>query len=158
MSAGETPGQARPFGAAPAAPPPATLTLRAHAPATVSGTASRDISVTVARAAEARIGGDALVRRHWQPALRSARPAAHPPLRRRHPWDGARELAPGATSTVVFSDASDKRGVWRLPPGRYRVVPVYDVPVDLAPPAVITDPGRVWRGHLEGSPVWMTVN
>lgn len=73
------------------------------------------------------------------------------------PWGGARELAPGATMRVDFPDTSDKRGVWRLPPGNYRVRAVYEVPRDLKPPASVADPAQVWRGRLESAPALMTI-
>ena len=82
-------------------------------------------------------------------------PYPGPPIDR---WGDARELAPGATVTVVLSNTSDKRGIWRLPRGDYRIIPLYDVPPDLVPPATIADRSPVWQGHLEGSPASMSVN
>jgi hypothetical protein len=40
-----------------------------------------------------------------------------------------------ASRRVVFSDVYGKRGVWRMPPENYRIIPFYDVPADLVPPA-----------------------
>ena len=142
-------------GAAAAALPLAALTLRAVAPATVRADAPRDVSVVIEN------GGTTpvlvlpnMVRLRIEGAGAEYVPYPGPPV---DPWGGASELAPGASATVAFVDASDKRGVWRLPPGNYRIVPVYDVPPDLAPPATIADPSRVWRGRLEGPPVSMRV-
>ena len=81
-------------------------------------------------------------------------PYPGPPI---DPWDGVRELVPAATVTVVFIDTSDRRGVWRLQPGNYRITAVYDMPPDLAPPSTIVDGSRVWRGRLESSPTLMKV-
>jgi hypothetical protein len=142
-------------GAVAAASPPAPLALRVIVPATVSANEPRDISVMIAN------GGTATVL--VLPNRVSLRiegsgaqyvPYPGPPI---DPWGDARELAPGATATVVFSNASDKRGIWRLPPGNYRIIPLYDVPPDLVRPATIADRSPVWRGHLEGSPALMNV-
>ena len=141
--------------AAAAASPPAPLTLRVIAPAAVSANEPGDISVMVANGGTTpvlvlpnRVG----LRIEGSGAQYVPYPG--PPI---DPWGDARELAPGATATVVFRNASDKRGIWRLPPGNYRIIPLYDVPPDLVPPATIADRSPVWRGHLEGSPALMSV-
>jgi len=143
-------------GAAAAASPLAPLRLRAFAPATVSANEPRDISVTIEN------GGTTpvlvlpnMVRLRVEGVGAQYTPYPGPPI---DPWGGAHELAPRATATVAFGNASDKRGVWRLPPGKYRIIPVYDVPADLAPPATIADRSRIWRGRLEGSPASMRVD
>ena len=138
-----------------AAPPLAALTLRAVAPATVRADAPRDISVVIENGGTTPVRVlPNMVRLRIEGAGAEYVPYPGPPV---DPWGGARELAPGASAAVAFVDASDKRGVWRLPPGNYRIVPVYNVPPDLAPPATIADPSRVWRGRLEGPPVSMRV-
>jgi len=143
-------------GAAAAASPPALLTLRVSAPASVKTNEPRDISVMIEN------GGTTpvlvlpnMVRLRIEGSGAEYVPYPGPPI---DPWGGTRELAPGAIATVVFINASDKRGVWRLPPGNYRIIAVYDVPSDLAPPATIADPGRTWRGRLESLPALMSVN
>jgi hypothetical protein len=73
------------------------------------------------------------------------------------PWQGARQLAPGERMTVPFPDASDRRGIWKLPPGEYRVVATYEVPHDLAPPRELTGAGLVWRGRVESAAAPMIV-
>lgn len=141
--------------AAAAASPPAPLALRVVAAAAVSANEPRDISVMIANGGTTpvlvlpnRVG----LRIEGSGAQYVPYPG--PPI---DPWGDARELAPGATATVVFSNASDKRGIWRLPPGNYRIIPLYDVPPDLVPPATIADRSLVWRGHLEGSPASMSI-
>jgi len=143
-------------GAAAATSPPALLTLRVSAPASVKSNEPRDISVLIAN------GGTTpvlvlpnMVRLRIEGSGAEYVPYPGPPI---DPWGGAHELAPGAIATVVFINASDKRGVWRLPPGNYRIIAIYDVPADLAPPATIADPRRFWRGRLESLPTKMSVN
>jgi hypothetical protein len=72
-------------------------------------------------------------------------------------WTGTTELAPGKSTTVVFRDAADKRGVWRLPPGDYRISARYHVPPELAAPPTVSHRERVWRGMVRSAPVAMTV-
>lgn len=143
-------------GAADAAAPPAPLSLSVSAPAAVATNKPRDISVTLAN------GGTTpvlmlpnMVRLRIEGIGAEYVPYPGPPI---DPWGGACELAPGANATVEFRNASDKRGVWRLPPGNYRITALYEVPPDLAPPATIVEPSRVWRGRLESPPAMMTVN
>jgi hypothetical protein len=83
---------------------------------------SRDVLVTVAN------GGSApvvmlpnMVRLRIEGAGAEYVPYPGPPV---DPWAGAREMAPGATTTVEFRDTSDKRGLWRLPPGSHRIIAV----------------------------------
>jgi len=82
-------------------------------------------------------------------------PYPGPPI---DPWEGASELAPGGAATVEFRDTSDKRGIWRLPPGSHRITAVYEVTADLAPPQTMANPGGVWRGRLESQPVTMIIS
>ena len=116
---------------------------------------SRDIAVTIAN------GGSApvvvlpnMVRLRIEGAGAEYVPYPGPPI---DPWAGASELVPGGTVTVEFRDTSDKRGIWRLPPGSHRIAALYEVTTDLAPPPTIANPGRVWRGRLESPPVTMIV-
>ena len=136
--------------------PPAPLTLRVSAPTRLHGNDARDISVTIANAGSEPVlvlPNSARLRIEGTGAQYVPYPG--PPI---DPWGGAHELAPGATATVVFRDTSDKRGVWRLPPGTYRITAIYEVPADLAPPASIANPGRTWRGRVESPPATMTVD
>lgn len=143
-------------GTAATAAPPASLSLRVSAPATVDANKPRDISVTIANAgATPVLVLPNLVRLRVEGIGAEYVPYPGPPI---DPWGGARELAPGATATVEFRNTSDRRGVWRLPPGSYRIIALYEVPPDLAPPPPITQPGQMWRGRLESPPAMMTVN
>jgi hypothetical protein len=145
-----------PAGSVATAAPPGPISLRVSGAAAVDTGRPRDLSVT--------IGNDGavpvlvlpnLVRLRFEGIGAEYVPYPGPPI---DPWGDTRELAPGATATVEFRNASDKRGVWRLPPARYRITALYEVPPDLAPPATIAEPGRVWRGRLESPPARMTVN
>lgn len=133
-------------------PPPE---LRVSAPSRVAAGAPRDISVAFINP-----GGTAIVvlpnllRLHIDDAGAQYLPYPGPAI---DPWGGATELAPGGSTALVFRDASDRRGIWRLPPGEYRVSAVYDVPADLAAPRSLIQPDRVWRGQVRSPPVVMTV-
>jgi hypothetical protein len=136
--------------------PLASLSLRVSAPANVDASGPRDISVTIANGgARPAVVLPNMVRLRIDGAGAEYVPYPGPPV---DPWAGARELVSGATATVLFRNASDRRGVWRLPPGRYRIIARYDVPPDLAPPATIADPDRIWRGRMESPPAMMIVD
>ena len=108
-----------------AASPITPLTLRVSAPAKVHGNDSRDISVTIANAgSEPVLVLPNSARLRIEGVGAEYVPYPGPPI---DPWGGAHELAPGAAATVVFRDTSDKRGVWRLPPGIYRITAIYEV-------------------------------
>jgi hypothetical protein len=139
-----------------AAAPPVPLSLRVSAQARVAVGETRDVAVTIAN------GGSApvvvlpnMVRLRIEGAGAKYLPYPGPPV---DPWAGARELAPGGTVTIEFRDTSDKRGVWRLPPGSHRITALYEVPTDLALPPTLANPGRVWRDRLESLPVTMSVD
>jgi len=95
-----------------------------------------------------------LVRLRIEGARAEYVPRPGPPV---DPWQGALQLAPDAGARLRFADASDKSGVWRLPPGDYRIVAVYEVPRDLLPASAIAGPGRLWRGRIESPSAAMTV-
>jgi hypothetical protein len=59
--------------------------------------------------------------------------------------------------SVVFLDASDRSGVWRLLPGDYRVSAPYDVPADLVAPQVFGRHEPVWQGQVRSPQAVMTV-
>jgi hypothetical protein len=142
-------------GAAALAAPPAPISIRVSAPEKVSSGEPRDITVTIANAGTAPVLVlPNQVRLRIEGVHAEYLPYPGPPI---DPWGGALELVPQATTTVLFPDTHDKRGIWRLPPGDYRVTALYDVPPDLAAPATIPHPERVWRGRLESSPATMTV-
>ena len=135
---------------------PASPALRVTAPATVSAAEPRDVSVTISNEGMSpMVTLPNLVRLRIEGARAEYVPYPGPPI---DPWDGAAELAAGAIMTVHFRDASDKRGVWRLPPGEYRVIALYEVPPELAAPPTIAGPSRVWRGRVESPPASMTVS
>jgi len=139
-----------------AAAPPAALSLRVSAPARVNIGESRDISATIANVGTAPIVVlPNMVRLRIEGAGAEYLPYPGPPV---DPWAGARELEPGGTVTVEFHDTSDKRGVWRLPPGSHRITALYEVPTDLGPLPTFASPGRVWRDRLESLPVTMIVD
>lgn len=143
------------MGIAAEAAPPAPVSLRVLAPRAVSVNQPRDISVLITNGGATRVMVlPNMVRLRIEGIGAEYVPYPGPPI---DPWDGARDLAPGATATILFPDTSDKRGVWRLPPGEYRITAVYEVPPDLSPPATIADPSQVWRGRLESPPATMTV-
>jgi len=138
-----------------AAAPPVPLSLRASAPARVAVGDSRDIAVTIANDGSAPVVVlPNMVRLRIDGAGAEYVPYPGPPI---DPWASASELAPGGTVTVEFRDTSDKRGIWRLPPGSHRITAVYEVTTYLAPPQTIADPGRVWRGRLESPPMMMII-
>ena len=135
--------------------PPAPPVLRVLAPAAIRANEPRDISVTITNGgATPVVVLPNMVRLRIDGEHAQYVPYPGPPI---DPWEGARELAEGASAAVLFRDASDKRGVWRLPPGDYRVRALYEVPPDLTPPAGLASPNRVWRGRVESEPVSMTV-
>jgi len=139
------------------APPvaPAAPAVRVQVPATLRAGAPREARAMLVNESPAPV-----VVLPSQVRLRIEGPGAEyvpypgPPI---DPWGGARELAPGAVATVEFPDLSDRRGVWRLPPGTYRVVATYDVPQALAAPSTLEHPARVWRGHVESAPATLRV-
>ena len=138
-----------------AAAPPVPLSLRISAPARVAVGESRDIAVTIANNGPTPVVVlPNMVRLRIEGAGAEYVPYPGPPI---DPWASASEIAPGGTVTVEVRDASDKRGIWRLPPGSYLVATLYEVTTDLAPPQTIANPGRVWRGRLESSPVTMVI-
>jgi hypothetical protein len=139
-----------------AAEPPVPLSLHVVAPAMIAAKAPRDIAVRIANTGAALvIVLPKMVRLRIEGQRAEYVPYPSPPV---NPWDGARELAPGASMTVEFPDTSDRRGVWRLPPGTYRVRAIYEIPPDLKSPESIADAARIWRDRLESAPVTMTVN
>lgn len=142
--------------AAAGASPSAPLELRVSAPAALIASQSHDISVVITNIGTTRVRVlPNLVRLRIEGHGAQYVPYPGPPV---DPWGDARELAPGETATVAFISASDRRGIWRLPPGNYQIIAVYDVPSDLAPPATIADPDRVWRGKLQSLPASSRVN
>jgi hypothetical protein len=62
---------------------------------------------------------------------------------------GALNLAAGNSEAIILRGTSDGKGFWRLPPGRYRVAAIYEVPDGLAPTSNTAPAGVVWRGRLE---------
>ena len=125
----------------------APLSIRVSAQGADGASAQRDIAVTIANVSDAPVRLlPNLVRLRIEGIGAEYVPYPGPPI---DPWGGTRILAPGATATIVFRDASDKRGVWRLPPGTYRVTAIYDVPHDLAPPESLAGKEQPWRGRLE---------
>jgi hypothetical protein len=135
-----------PAGAAASAP----LSIRVSAQRTGNGQTQRDIEVALANVSRAPVSVlPNLVRLRIVGAGAAYVPYPGPPI---DPWGDAQMLAPGAAATLVFRDASDRRGVWRLPPGTYRVTAIYDVPKDLAPPESIAGQQPPWRGRLESPP------
>jgi len=142
-------------GIAAAVAPAVPLSLRVSAPGRVAVGESRDIAVTIANDGSAPVVVlPSMVRLRIEGAGAEYVPYPGPPV---DTWAGASELAPGGTVTVEFRDASDKRGIWRLPPGSHRITAVYEVTTYLAPPQTIADPGRVWRGRLESPPMMMII-
>ena len=143
------------MGSAAEAPPPTRVSLCVFAPRAVNVNEPRAISVMITNGGATRLMVlPNMVRLRIEGIGAEYVPYPGPPI---DPWDGARDLAPGATATILFPDTSDKRGVWRLPPGEYRITALYEVPPDLAPPATIADPSRVWRSRLESPPPTVTV-
>jgi len=123
------------------------LSIRISAQHAGSGQAQRDIGITITNVSRASVRLlPNLVRLHIEGTGAEYVPYPGPPI---DPWGGTRMLAPGSTATIVFRDASDRRGIWRLPPGTYRVTAIYDVPQDLAPPESIAGLQPPWRGRLE---------
>ncbi len=132
------------------ATPSVPLSIRVSAQRTGSGSAQRDIGVTITNVSRAPVRLlPNLVRLYIEGDGAEYVPYPGPPI---DPWGDTRMLAPGTTATLVFRDASDRRGIWRLPPGTYRVTAVYDVPKDLAPPESIAGQQPPWRGRLESPP------
>ena len=125
----------------------APLSIRVSAQGANRGSARRDIAVTITNVSGAPVRLlPNLVRLRIEGTGAEYVPYPGPPI---DPWGGTRILAPGTTATIVFRDASDKRGVWRLPPGTYQVTAIYDVPHDLASPESINGKEQPWRGRLE---------
>jgi hypothetical protein len=134
---------------------PAPPDLRVQAPATVHANEPRDIAVTISNpGVTPMVALPSMIRLHIEGERAEYVPYPGPPI---DPWEGVHELAAGASTVVVFRDTSDKRGVWRLPPGDYRIKALYEVPPELAPPLAIANPQRVWRGRVESPPASMTV-
>jgi len=143
------------FSTAFAADAPAPLTLDLIVPPVVAADVPRDIAVRLTNKSTAPLLVlPNMLRLRIEGRRAEYVPHPGPPV---DPWGGARELAPGAAMRVDFPDTSDKRGVWRLPPGNYRVRAVYEVPRDLKPPASVAGPAQVWRGRLESAPALMTI-
>jgi hypothetical protein len=129
--------------------------LRVSAPPSLAAAGPRDLSVTVTNPGQGSIIVlPNLVRLQIDGAGAHYVPYPGPAI---DPWAGATALAPGGSTTVVLRDTSDRRGVWRLPPGEYRANAVYDVPADLAPPPAFRQPERVWRGQVRSPLAAMTV-
>jgi len=139
-----------------AEPMPSAPDLSVSAPASVRAGEPRDIVVTIAnRGRTPVVVLPNLVRLRIENGSAQYVPYPGPAL---DPWQGAHELAPGASTQLRFPDTSDRRGIWRTPPGEYRIVAVYEVPEDLLPAPAIANPGRVWRGRVVSPAVAMTVD
>lgn len=138
-----------------AAEPAAPLTVRVSVPALLKPKDARDVTVTLANeSAKPVLVLPNLVRLRIEGAGAEYVAYPGPPV---DPTEGARTLAPGATEKVVLRDTSDKRGVWRLPPGAYRVVALYEVPAELRLSTPGLDAASLWRGRLESAAVPFTV-
>ena len=136
--------------------PSASLSIRVTVPARMNAGEPRDIAVTIGNGgATPVLVLPNMVRLRVEGIGAEYVPYPGPPI---DPWGGAREMAPGATMTVEFRNASDRRGVWRLPPGNYRITALYEVPSDLTPLPSVANAGRIWRGRLESPPTPMVVN
>lgn len=134
---------------------PTPLTLDLIVPPVVAADVPRDIAVRLTNKSTAPLLVlPNMLRLRIEGRRAEYVPHPGPPV---DPWGGARELAPGTTMRVDFPDTSDRRGVWRLPPGNYRVRAIYEVPRDLRPPPSVADPAQVWRGRLESAPALMTI-
>jgi hypothetical protein len=133
----------------------AAAPFRLSAPVAPDPRAPRDLAVNIVNtAANAQWVLPNLIRLRAEGAGAQYVPYPGPAI---DPWGGARELAPGESATVLFRDASDRRGVWRLPPGSYRIRAIYDVPENLAVAPFVSDAGRVWRGRSESPAAAMSV-